>query len=161
MSEVYTPAGSVGTSLKRATVAEAATGTHGSEFMRDNISAIADKIRYLADDGTFKSMAAVFPIGTAVVAGAVAGEAVLPNNRALRSVNAAGTNTNPLISLQGSDEIQIGSGGQLHVKIGSAAMAAMDAGAAGRDRTLIFDTTNNRLIYYIGGARFHLTGVAV
>lgn len=53
MSEAYTPAGGVGTAVRRATVAEAATGTHGSEFMRDNVSAIADKIRYLKDTGLF------------------------------------------------------------------------------------------------------------
>lgn len=51
MSETYTPAGTVGQSLQRATAGEAATGTHGQEFMRDDMTKIADKIRRLNDLG--------------------------------------------------------------------------------------------------------------
>lgn len=51
MSETHTPAGNVGAALQRATVGEAATGTHGDEFMRQNITKIGDKIRYLKDTG--------------------------------------------------------------------------------------------------------------
>jgi len=58
MSEAYTPAGGVGTAVKRATVGEAATGTHGDEFMRQNPTTIADKIRFLKDSGHLQFPAA-------------------------------------------------------------------------------------------------------
>lgn len=48
MSETYSPSGWVGTVLNRFTAAEAATGTFGT-MDRNNITTIADKIRYLSD----------------------------------------------------------------------------------------------------------------
>ena len=51
MSETYSPTGNVGQSLQRATTGEAATGTHGQEFMRDNVTKFADKTRFLDDNG--------------------------------------------------------------------------------------------------------------
>jgi hypothetical protein len=59
MSETYTPAGNVGSALQRATAGEAATGTHGQEFMRDDMTKIADKIRRLSDSG-YLTFPAVF-----------------------------------------------------------------------------------------------------
>ncbi|HEY0528938.1 MAG TPA: hypothetical protein VGD02_08915 [Gemmatimonadaceae bacterium] len=56
MSEIYSPTGNVSAAnIMRATAGEAATGTHGQEFMRDNITRIMDRIRYLADDGQYRS----------------------------------------------------------------------------------------------------------
>src|SRR4051812_6021497 len=52
MSEVYSPAGNVSIqTYRRATVAEAATGTFGDEFMRQDMTQIADRLRFLGDDG--------------------------------------------------------------------------------------------------------------
>lgn len=51
MPENYTPSGGVGSVLIRATSAEA-TGDFGADFMRTNVTRIADKARYLNDDGT-------------------------------------------------------------------------------------------------------------
>jgi hypothetical protein len=61
MSETYTPAGNVGSSFQRATVGEAATGTHGQEFMRDDITKFADKTRFLSDAGFYTASKVQFP----------------------------------------------------------------------------------------------------
>lgn len=61
MSETYAPAGNVGSSFQRATVAEAGTGTHGQEFMRDDITKIADKTRFLSDAGFYTASKIQFP----------------------------------------------------------------------------------------------------
>jgi hypothetical protein len=61
MSETYSPAGNVGATLQRATVGEAATGTHGQEFMRDDITRFADKTRFLSDAGFYTASKVQFP----------------------------------------------------------------------------------------------------
>lgn len=60
MSETYSPAGNVSAqTYKRATVVEAATGTFGDEFMRQDMTQIADRIRFLSDLG-YLTFPAVF-----------------------------------------------------------------------------------------------------
>jgi hypothetical protein len=51
MSQTYNPSGTVGSTLKEATNLEAASGTGGQTYLRDNIRVIGDKIRFLGDDG--------------------------------------------------------------------------------------------------------------
>jgi hypothetical protein len=51
MSQPYTPAGTVGTSLTEMTDAEA-TGTFGDQWGQDNVRTTGNKIRFLNDAGT-------------------------------------------------------------------------------------------------------------
>lgn len=60
MPENYTPSGGVGSALIRATSAEA-TGDFGADFMRTNVTRLADKARFLADDGTISEDSLVAP----------------------------------------------------------------------------------------------------
>lgn len=56
--------------------------------------------------------AGVLLLGTSVSTSAGAGEAVVANAKSLRGVNAAGTDTKPLIALNASDKVSIDSGAQ-------------------------------------------------
>jgi hypothetical protein len=62
MSETYSPAGNVSAATyRRATIAEAATGTFGDEFMRQDMTQIADRIRFLDDNGFPNVSKIMFP----------------------------------------------------------------------------------------------------
>lgn len=85
MSEIYNPTGEVGSSLKRATSAEAATGTAGDEYLRTNFTRIADRIRYLDDSGLAMVMGRLGSYSAGDTTPTVAGVSVL------RIVNASPT----------------------------------------------------------------------
>lgn len=71
MSETYSPAGNVSAqTFKRATVGEAATGTFGDEFMRQDNTQIADRIRFLDDNGFLNTSKVMFPATQVPSAGA-------------------------------------------------------------------------------------------
>jgi hypothetical protein len=71
MSEIYSPAGNVSAqSYKRATIAEAATGTFGDEFMRQDMTQIADRLRFLDDNGFPNLSKIMFPAVQVPSAGA-------------------------------------------------------------------------------------------
>jgi hypothetical protein len=134
-----------------------AAGTALSGLIRRDAS---DRVSIAHNDSNVIFGAGAISIGTTVLTSAAAGDLILQNNKAIRSVNAGGTDTNVLITLQSTDEIQLGSGGNQNVKVGKAAAASLSTAAGPRDGTIILDTTNNRLIYYVGGLRFWLAGTS-
>lgn len=103
-------------------------------------------------------------VGTTVTTGAAAGDVVLANAKALRSVDAAGTGTNPLISAAAAHDslVILGSRGLPNVVIGYKSATSLPPAGAGAtwDGTVVIDTTNNRLVYYVNGSRFYLTGTS-
>lgn len=103
-----------------------------------------------------QSVSAALGVGTSVTTSATAGEVVLPNTKALRGVTAAGTDTAALISLTANNVVQVGDGTIVVLVCYGAAQAAN----AIRNGGLMVDSANNRLVYYSGGNRYHLTGTS-
>lgn len=100
-------------------------------------------------------------VGTTVTTGAAAGEVVLANAKALRGVNAAGADTYPLIVLNASNFVQVGTTTHTNpIKISYDTNANLLAGGANANGVLGVDSTNNRLCYWSGGARYYLLGTA-
>lgn len=60
MSQSNVTSGNVGTALKEATDLEAASGSGGQTYLRDNIRTIANRIRYLLDTGGLQSAISAF-----------------------------------------------------------------------------------------------------
>jgi hypothetical protein len=93
------------------------------------------------------------------------GDVVLPHAKSIRSVNAGTSDTDPLISMNntaGQSLCLIGGGydGSLNANIRGVVEGSLLAAASAANGTLQLDKTNNRLVYYVGDLRFHLTGVA-
>lgn len=97
-----------------------------------------------------------------VVVGASAGEGVFANAKALRGVTAAGTSTHPLVRLSSTDRLELGGGyaGTVYPVILGLAAASLQVASAAANGSIALDTTNNRLVYYSGGARYYLTGTS-
>jgi hypothetical protein len=95
-------------------------------------------------------------VGTpSVTASATAGEVVLANIKAIRSVNAAGTDTKRLIVALATDYIHVAPDETI-VKIPFTANASLPSGASQANGGIAVDSTNNRLVYYVGSLRYYL-----
>ncbi|HXG71392.1 MAG TPA: hypothetical protein VNJ04_12375 [Gemmatimonadaceae bacterium] len=101
-------------------------------------------------------------LGSAVSANAAAGEVVLANTKSLRGTNAAGTGSAPMIRLDVNNNVLIGdlTAGSVYANVGTVAATGLVAGAATRNGNIGVDSTNNRFVYYSGGARYFLAGTA-
>lgn len=100
----------------------------------------------------------VIAFGTSVVTSAAAGEVVLANAKALRSVNGAGTDTLALIYLDSNSLVQAGRSG-VGLSIPVVANASLQAaGSAALNGLLVIDSTNDRLCFYSGAGRRYVTG---
>jgi hypothetical protein len=100
--------------------------------------------------------------GTSVTTGSSTDELILRNAKALRSVTSSGTTTQELISLSAGDALLIGGGysGTSLIVIPSRAAASLPAAGAATNGVLALDSTNNRIVFYVGGTRQYVTGTS-
>lgn len=84
---------------------------------------------------------------------------VLPNNKSLWGVNAAGSAVRKIVRLDGNDIPRIGRDDANEV-IGIPVASGLPAASANRTGGLFIDQTNNRLCYYVGANRYYLAGTA-
>lgn len=101
----------------------------------------------------------VLLVGTTVTDGAASGDVVMASTQSLRSVNAAGTSSVSIITLDSNDDVSVGGFGRL-VGVGYFGNASFPAGGASRNGKVAIDSTNNRLVFYSGGSRYYVTGTA-
>lgn len=110
----------------------------------------------LGDNG-----ASVVLVATSVSTGASQGDVVLANTKAVRAVNAAGTNTLPLVTLDAGNLVQLGSeSAGAFPAVPMRAAGSLPAASALMNGVLAIDTTNNRLCYWSGGVRYYINGTS-
>ena len=143
------------TSISAGTATFKIVGGSTSVSLRNNVDS-ADNL-LITDAGILSTR------GTGSTSGAAAGELVVPNAKHLRGANAAASGALAMIGINASDYVVIG--GQTDTtdtgnlpRIAWWAAAALPAGAAGRNGIVAVEGTNNRLVYYSGGARYYLAG---
>lgn len=99
----------------------------------------------------------ILRIGTTVTTNATAGDVIVPQGNNYRSVNAAGTGTLSLVRLNTNNHVEVAGGTDSYPLIPSLAAASFLAAGAAQDGTIGIDTTNNRLVFYSGGARHYVS----
>lgn len=118
----------------------------------------------LGTDGHVRLSGGALLFGTGVTNGASDGDIIIAVQKAIRSANASGTNTQAMIALDSFNQVQLGANDGSTVaslvKLGGFAAASIPAAASARSGSIGFDTTNGRIIYYIGTNRYYLTGTA-
>lgn len=109
---------------------------------------------------------AILSINTGVLTSAVAGDIVLQNNRSVRVVNNAGSNTISMFGVDTTDYIvmnPLGDSARLYLNsqqrtyIPEIAAASFFAGGLAANGCIGIDTTNNRLVIYSGTNRYYIT----
>lgn len=102
--------------------------------------------------------------GAGTTTGAAAGDFVFANNVGVRGCNSLNTTTYSIMKFNASALVQLGadagSGGAGHVQIPYVTAANLPAAAASLNGVIAIDSTNNRLIYYSGAARYYLAGTS-
>jgi hypothetical protein len=113
----------------------------------------------LTVSGNLTLTAGAVYIGTSVTAGVGPGDVVLALGNALRTANDA--NTQIVIGTTAAGHVQLAQGSaNSYPLVPVLTNAALLAGDANQNGALVVDSTNNRLIYYSGGNRYHLTGTS-
>jgi hypothetical protein len=108
----------------------------------------------------------VFAWGTTVTTGASAGDVVLANAKAIRGVNAGGTNTLALIAFDAGGAIQLAGStsvadtGTQNMRIPYFTNGNMSAGNSANAGFVAIDSTNGRLCYWSGANRYYLAGTS-
>jgi hypothetical protein len=89
----------------------------------------------------------VIVVGTTMRTSAAAGDVVIPNTQALRGVNAAGTDTLPMIRLNASNQTEL---------VGTLSMASpgSPAGVTGGASYALPATPATYVVVYLGGSKF-------
>ena len=136
-----------------ATVLQLSGGTTAITFTSQ--SGVSELMR-LTDGG-------ILELGTTEGTAAQGGDMVFAAARGVRGVTAA--TTAPMIDINsgGTDYmVNIGGGyaGITPPNIQGLAAASFPAGSAGNNGRIGLDTTNNRFIFYIGSARYYVTGTS-
>ena len=93
------------------------------------------------------------------VGSSLAGDFILANNRSVRGVNAAGTSTIVIGKIDTSGYPQLGDG-SIHTKLGYISSAGLASAGSTSNGVVVLDSTNNRLVFYVGGNRYYVTGTA-
>lgn len=129
---------------------------------------VQNPVRFMQPNGTtafysmFGCISGVMHIGSpASVVGAAVGDLVLANLRSVRAANVGGTGTMPLISLDAQNFVQLATVTMLNpAKISYDTVGQFFAGNASSNGVIGIDSTNNRFVYYSGGAKYYLAGTA-
>jgi hypothetical protein len=119
-------------------------------------------IESTATDGIRVAPGSILSIGSpGSVNTAAAGDAVLANARYLRAANPGGTDTKTLIGMDANSIVRLGDASLLEpVAVPAYTSLQIPAAAAARSGGLAVETTNNWLVYYSGGTRYRVAGVA-
>jgi hypothetical protein len=129
-------------------------------------SSSGDEVISSARVGKFASVeTGTLLVGTTISAGAAAGDVVLANGRDLRSVNGGDTGTQQLIGLDSNNIMRLAGAASAsntggYVRIGHFTAVSLSVGISTLNGAIVLDDTNNRLVYYLNGNRYHLTGTA-
>ena len=129
------------------------------------------RLQFTASDGTTERMrltdGGILALGTTMTTSAGAGDLVINTGRFLRFANNAGTDTLAAWQSDVNDGIIAGAlryrfdnATTTRLHIPSMTNAQLPAGAGAENATVALDTTNNRLVFYVGGARYYLTGTS-
>ena len=134
--------------------------TTGSTALLFRNNADGSELMRLTDGG-------ILALGTTQIGNVAAGEFVIGYAKAIRSVVQAGDDTTQIIlhtkNSQGELLIELGGGygGASFTLIRGVANASLPvSGQVVNNGILTFDTTNNRLVYYTGSARYYLAGTS-
>jgi hypothetical protein len=87
------------------------------------------------------------------------GDTQIPNLRAYRAMNAGGSASLPLVSLDGNNIVNLGDGGAL-APVRTAYVAPYAASAVFNGVFLVDSGTPGQFVFYAGGARYKLVGTA-
>lgn len=103
--------------------------------------------------------------GTAFTTGAVGGDLVMANTKKLLFVNALGNTLYNVLTLDANNVFQIAFSAASGAITGWPAIpyianASFPAGTANGNGIVGVDSTNNRLIYFSGGARYYIAGTS-
>lgn len=98
--------------------------------------------------------------------GAVVGDVIIANGKIFYGNNVAATKILSILQIDVNDLVQLGSNpvgaatGEGNISIPRAVTADLPTAGGTRNGIVILDKTNNRLCYYVSGARYYLTGTA-